>query len=67
LLQTDGWADADIPPPALRTNIKPINASRLAMFDIAACASCQGRQPLRIRGLAVNRLDRMQTSPTTLP
>jgi predicted Zn-dependent protease with MMP-like domain len=34
LLQTDGWADADIPTPALKTNIKPIKARRLAIFDI---------------------------------
>jgi predicted Zn-dependent protease with MMP-like domain len=34
LLQTDGWADAGICAPALRTNIKPIKASRMAMFDI---------------------------------
>ena len=33
-LQTDGPADAGIPPPALRTNIKPIKASRIATFDI---------------------------------
>jgi predicted Zn-dependent protease with MMP-like domain len=33
-LQIDGWADAGIPPPALKTNIKPIKASRAAMFDI---------------------------------
>jgi hypothetical protein len=64
-LQTDGWADAGIAPPALKTNIKPIKASRTETFDIAA--SCQDRQPLRIRGRLVNHLDRMQTSLTTLP
>ena len=33
-MQTDGWADADIPTPTLKTNIKPIKARRLAIFDI---------------------------------
>jgi predicted Zn-dependent protease with MMP-like domain len=34
LFQTDGWADTDIAPPVLRTDIKPMRASSLAMFDI---------------------------------
>jgi len=67
LLQMDGWADAGTAPPALKTNIEPIKASRTVMFDIATCASRQDCQPLRIRGRSVNRLDGMQTSPTTLP
>jgi hypothetical protein len=63
----EGWADAGTAPPPLKTNMKPIKASHTVVFDIAACASRQDRQPLRIRGRSVNRLDRMQTSPTTLP